>query len=174
MKVYDYYVTPKEYEIASTNNISRVRVNQRIRNFGWSKERAITESPRRMNNYSEWLDIVDKNKINRRTFYCRVKNGLDRDRAATMPVMTKEEVLNLMHDRAKKKVKKYPKEIVELARSNGISYITFKQRVGQLKWEMIRAATTPVMTRRECGLLAKKKNQEYIDVFYKLKDAKYK
>lgn len=91
-----------------------------------------------------------------------------------MPVMTKEEVLNLMHDRAKKKVRKYPKEILELARSNGISYITFKQRVRQLKWEMIRAATTPIMTRREIGLLAKKKTGKYISEYYKLKNAKAK
>lgn len=157
MEVYDYYITPKEYEIASKNNISRVRVNQRIRNWGWSKERAITESPRRMNDYSEWWDILDRNGISRKTFRFRLKRGWDINKAVTMPVMTNEEVLNLMHDRVKKKVRKYPKEIVELAKRNGISYTTFKQRVGHSKWDMMRAATTPLFTPREKGLLAKEK-----------------
>lgn len=168
MEVYDYYITPEEYEIASKNNISIASVNQRIRKYGWSKKRAITEKPRRRNDYSEWWDILARNGINRKTFYSRIENGLDIDKAATMPVMNKEEVLNLMRDRAKNR--KYPKEIVELAKSNGISYTTFKQRVGQSKWDMMRAATTPILTHRERCLLAKKK----IDDFYKLKDANYK
>lgn len=174
MEVYDYYITPEEYEIASKNNISRKRVNQRIRMWGWSKTRAITESPRCMNDYSEFWDILAKNGISKKTFYFRLKSGYDINTASTRKVMTNEEVLNLMHERVKKKVRKYPREIVELAQSNGISYTTFKQRVGQMKWDMMRAATTPIMTRRERGLLAKKKTGKYIDNYYKLKDAKKK
>ena len=168
MEVYDYYITPEEYEIASKNNISRDNVNKRIRWLGWSKKRAITEKPRHPNNdYSEWLDILDKNGINRQTFYTRIRNGCDINKAVTMPAMTKEEKFNLLNEIAKKKVRKYPKEIVELAKSNGISYNTFRFRVSQSKWDMMRAATTPLMTPREKGLLVKEKISKYIDNLYK-------
>lgn len=160
MKVYDYYITPEEYEIASKNNISIDRVNQRVRVYGWSKERAITEKIRSQADYSDWWNILDKNGINRQTFYYRVNNGWDIEKAATLPPMTNKEKSDLLI--SKRKYRKYPKEIVELAKRNGISYKTFKTRVQNLKWNIIKAATTPVRTRRECRLLAKEKKEKLI------------
>lgn len=157
MELYDYYITPEEYAIASRNNISRVRVNERIRKYGWSKKRAITEKIKTRNDYSEWWDILARNGIDRQTFYYRVNNGWDINKAATLPTMTNEEKSNLMREIAKRRARKYPKEIVELAKRNGISYDTFRHRVGQLKWDIMKAATTPILTYRECGLLAKEK-----------------
>lgn len=158
MEVYDYYITPEEYEIASKNNISRVRVNERIRKYGWSKKRAITEKIKTRNDYSEWWPIIDKNEIDRQTFYYRVNNGWDINKAATLPTMTNEEKSNLMREIVKRRARKYPKEIVELAKSNGISYDTFRHRVRQSKWDIMRAAITPLFTPREKGLLSKEKN----------------
>ncbi len=42
MNYYDFYITPEEYEVAEKNGIDKRTLEQRIREYGWDKERAIT------------------------------------------------------------------------------------------------------------------------------------
>ncbi|WP_338631509.1 hypothetical protein [Clostridium baratii] len=170
MKVYDYYITPEEYKIAESNGISRRAVNYRIREAGWSKERAITEPLRRKNDYGDLVTIAINNGIQSKTFYMRVRScGWDPYKAATVPTMSREESVK----KSIEKRRKYPQEILELAESNGISHDTFRCRVRKLKWDLVKAATTPIMTQREIGLLRKEKLARYINNLYKLNNAQY-
>ncbi|HWQ42788.1 MAG TPA: hypothetical protein VN456_12235 [Desulfosporosinus sp.] len=88
------------------------------------------------------------------TFYSRVrKGGMDPERAATTPVMPKEENLKKMADA----VRVYPKEFARLAQTNGISLSTFGTRMSR-GWKPEDAATRPIDVRcrrvKERGVLA--------------------
>ncbi len=170
MKVYDYYITPEEYEIAAKNGICKATLNYRIRYSGWNKETALTKRIRPKRNHEKWLPLIYKNGISRDTFYKRLKKGWTAYDAATIPIMGKEKVAK----KAILKNKKYPNQILELAEKNGISYNTFITRITKSKWDVMKAATTPIITPREKGLLAKEKLNKYINNLYKLKDAEYK
>ena len=43
--MYDYYITPEEYETAERNGISRVLLDKRVRDLLWDKETAINKPP---------------------------------------------------------------------------------------------------------------------------------
>lgn len=169
MKVYDYYITPEEYDTARSNGISKRVVNYRIRRSGWNKERAITEQIRRQNNHGDLVNIACDNGINKNTFYKRISLGWIPYEAATIPVKSKGDIINAMV----KNRRKYPREILELAESNGISYGTFTCRVNKLKWDLVKAAITPIISPKEKGLLGKEKLVKYIDGLFKLNKADY-
>ncbi|WP_338630440.1 hypothetical protein [Clostridium baratii] len=169
MNPYDYYITPEEYEIAERNGISERVVCERIRKLAWDKERAITEPIITKNKYGNLVNIARENGVSKETFYKRMKLGWESHRAVTTPVKTREEIIGMLAG----KHRKYPKEIIELAESNGISYDTFRCRVRRLKWDIVKAATTPIMNRRECGLLSKEKLKKYIDCLHKLNEVDY-
>ena len=82
----DYYLTPADYATAETNGISYARAFQRHYVQGWPKERAITTPPRRTYP-KEVFELADKNGIQRKTLYQRVRRGMTPEQAATMPVM---------------------------------------------------------------------------------------
>lgn len=88
----DYYITPEEYKFAELNGISKKNLEQRIRDYGWSNEKAIST-----------------------------------------PVTKRGNI---------------PKEFTELAKSNGIDLTLFYNRVCNLEWDMRKAATTPLMTKK--------------------------
>lgn len=140
MEYRDYYITPEDYEIAERNGICESTLRSRILQQGWSKERAITTKVRQKVDYGKWLQVSKENGINKNAFMQRVTGlGWSMERAATTPMMTKEEI-----GRVPKKNSRYPRELVELAKNNGIGYATFAYRVGVLRWSLEKAATTPV------------------------------
>ncbi|MEW9093973.1 MAG: hypothetical protein AB2417_02725 [Clostridiaceae bacterium] len=88
----DYYITPEEYKIAKNNGISKKNLEQRVREYGWSNEKAIsTPVTKRGNIPKEFKELAKSNEIDLTLFYNRVCNlKWDMYRAATMPVMTKK------------------------------------------------------------------------------------
>ncbi|WP_338630441.1 hypothetical protein [Clostridium baratii] len=141
MAAFNYYITPEEYAIAERNGIGKDTLESRVRKLGWDKEKAITKKVEKRNKYGEWIEVSRRNGINDATFRYRVRKGWTLEKAATEPVMTKEEIRRRAHE----KWRRYPKEVLKLAESNGIYYRTFAYRVKRLGWTMSKAATVPVM-----------------------------
>lgn len=154
---YSYYITPEEYEIAEKNGIQPSTLNARVRAHGWDKKRAITTPVKKMGDHSKWAKVAAQNGISYGTYKSRVNLlGWSQEKAATEPHMSRSESAKA----AQKVQYKYPSEIVELAKSNGIIYATFRHRVANMGWSLEKAATTPPMAFRERGLLYKQKLRE--------------
>lgn len=97
MDIYNYYITPEEYIIASNNGISRDLVNKRVRSYGWNKLKAITIAPKPVKKYSkEIIELAESNGISIDVFYSRVKYGWSQERAATELINSREEIISKM------------------------------------------------------------------------------
>lgn len=151
MNPYDFYITPDEYAHAEALGISRNRLSARIRQFGWSKSRALSTPPLPMSKHTHWRNIALSNGVCSNTFYSRIKAGWDMEVAATTSVL-----LNTFEIATNAK-RKYPKELLELAKENGISRATFYSRVRDSGWDAQRAATERLWTRSEIGKLGKER-----------------
>ncbi|AVK82432.1 hypothetical protein C3943_02160 [Lysinibacillus sp. B2A1] len=146
---YDYYITDEEYELANSNGISRTTLEYRIRYAGWSKQKSLTTPVQKHKKYPIWaLELAQSNGIPYKTFKWRIFSGWDFKTAATRSV-------GAPYQRSKRK---YPIEIIQLAEKNGISYSNFYKRVNRYKWDVIKAATTPVMSKEESLAKARKKS----------------
>ena len=130
MKYYGPVITDEDYERASKNGISKSNVYQRVNEYGWELERAITVPVRKRKGgvNTGMITLAERNGISKPTLFKRIKNGMDPYEAATKP-------------------KGYAAHL-ELARKNGIKDVTFYQRVkrGMNPYE---ASTKPVMNRKE-------------------------
>ena len=157
--MYEFYITPTEYEIAEKNGISKQCLEVRIRSLGWSKFRALNEKPLKFNRLpKEWIDIARKNGICYSTFKYRVIIlKLDIEIAATKPLQNRSSQAKKAYEASRK----YPKEYKDLALKNGISERTFHRRL-KSGWDLITASTKPPMTSREIGLLTKDKRSNFI------------
>ena len=158
MESKDYYVTPDEYDIAKKNGIPYRIVNARIRSSGWSKQRAITEPvlkrDRGLN--EEYVKKAKLNGISRDVFAYRVSHGYTNEEAATIPVRDNKKLMSQLG----KKRRKYSKELIKLAESNGISIRTFYKRIQKNKWDPIKAATTPLILGTERAKMGAKAYRE--------------
>lgn len=127
---YGPFITNEDYEKAAKNGISKSNVYQRVNEYGWDLERAITAPVRKKNGgiYAGMIVFAEQNGISKPTFFKRVKEGMDIYEAATKPIG-------------------YAAHL-ELARKNGIKDVTFYQRIkrGMKPYE---AATKPVATRKK-------------------------
>lgn len=149
-----FYITPEEYEAAERNGVSPALLEVRIRSLAWSKDRAINTVPHKKNPLRDWVEVAEKNGICYSTLRYRANQlGWDIERAATQPLQDRK----AQADIAREGCRRYPKEILELIKRNGINYDTFRHRMSQSGWDMEKAATTPTLTRREIGLLTKAK-----------------
>lgn len=158
MNIYDFYITPDEYTRASTYGVRPALLEVRIRSLGWEKQRAITTPPHDKKSLTEWVEIAKANGICYSTLRYRANRlGWDIDRAATQPIQNRKEQAK----RAYEKSRKYPKKFKDLAIKNGISERTFHQRM-KSGWDLETAATRPIMTYREIGLLTKHKAEKSI------------
>ena len=148
--MYDYYITPDEYEIAKRNGIPRNTLEQRIRDLLWDKQRAITEPPKNMSKgYGEYAKKAEKIGVKSNTFYTRVKRGWSPERAATTPVIkTDKKFLDEQRKKGIKKIRKYPDWVYEELKKNNINRDTFWRRVNTYKWSVKKACTTPVQKKR--------------------------
>ena len=90
---YEFYVTPTELEIAQKNGISRKRLDDRIQNLAWDKQRAITTPPKQYKSTDKrWRELARKNGIPYPAFQKRVNvYGWDAQRAATEPLQDRKE-----------------------------------------------------------------------------------
>lgn len=140
------YITPEEYEAAAARGISKKTLELRVREYGWSKERALTEPVQRRTDWSKWYPIAERNGISRGTFHMRIHKGWSPERAATELVWGREQKAAHMRIVGRKR-RKYPSHIYDLLRKNGINYFTFSTRVRN-GWSPERAATVPPRKRR--------------------------
>lgn len=149
MNIYDYYITPEEYEIAEKNGISRATLECRVRDLMWDKKRAITEPPQKKD-YSnkKYADIAEKNGINRNTFYSRVRRGMCPKEACTKPLQDKRKWAKEMRERRRNKL---PKTIYETARKNGITYPSLMHRLKSPNFTFEEAYTLPPLSYKECA-----------------------
>src|SRR5690625_1928507 len=111
--MYNFYITPEEYEFAEKNGIPKRNVENRVRNLGWRKKRAITEPVKKYRVLAPYLNIAEKNGIKRTTAIRRMERGWDIERAITEPTYTVEEKLRKAwanQPKRKKKKKSKPKE----------------------------------------------------------------
>lgn len=154
-----FYVTPEEYAAAEEVGISPAMLDRRIREQGWSKEKAMTTPPRKLTDRKQWRSVAEKNGIAYQTFMSRINLGWSMERAATKPLQTPEEI----RENARKATecnRVLPKKYILLAEQNGISYFTFRNRVKNCGWELERAATEPLWNREQIGRLGAQRLRE--------------
>lgn len=152
MKVYDFYVTPKEYVEAAKIGVDDQTLDRRIRLLGWEKKRAITTPIRPLNkDRAYWRKKAEVNGISFDAFHSRIRRGWTDEKAATKPLQTKEECRQQAL-KATEKNRKIPRKYMELAEKNNIPYSTLYSRIRK-GWSFEKAASQPKMTRVEIGRL---------------------
>lgn len=137
--IYDYYITPDEYDEAERNGISPITLTERIRKLAWDKRRAITTPVRIKRDRSALFEIAKRHGISRKILHTRLYRGWDELRASTLPVRTAEQ----SKEQGRKLVemnRKYPLIAIEFASSNGIKVDTFRRRI-KAGWGIFPAAT---------------------------------
>ncbi|MCC2490955.1 nucleoside permease [Bacillus cereus] len=136
-------MTKEEKEIAESNGISYYTVYSRINESGMSIEEAITAplGVCKERKHGKWKETALENGIPEHNFYNRLRLGWTYQNAATKPVRRKGEI---------------EKKWLDIAKNNGIGYHTFLSRICTQKWDIERAATTPVInTGRRCSMKVK-------------------
>lgn len=152
----EFYITPEEYEKAQKNGINAFNLERRIRLLGWRKEKAMNTPVRKRCDRSKWVKIAKENGIKYNTFMSRVNvYGWDEERAASEPLQNRQAAAHKAHE----KIRVLPREYVELAKQNGISYYTFRRRIKK-GWDAEKAATHPVMSSIEAGRMGARKVRE--------------
>jgi hypothetical protein len=128
-----YYLTHEDFITAKKNGINYAIAYSRYYQYGWPKEKAITQPVRRRT--WKWKDFEKACKeldISQYMFYKRVRMGMTPEQASTLPV------------NRKKPGTKIDAEVVKIAAQNGITEGTLKSRVYLYKWTVERAMTEPV------------------------------
>lgn len=133
------YLTIMDYKTAEENDIDRKTLYQRFYEYGWSRERAITEPKANRRLYKTWKPVLEITKVKKSTFYNRVISlGMTPFEACVTPVQeTKGRAVGIgnpiltEHD-------------IAIAEKNGIRRGTVNQRVYAYKWDVKRAITEPI------------------------------
>ncbi|BFH14531.1 hypothetical protein J6TS7_44620 [Paenibacillus dendritiformis] len=154
-----FYITPDEYEKAAKIGIRPEMLDRRIREQGWSKERAMATPPRKQKDRSKWRTVAEKNGISYITFMSRINRGWSEERAATQPLQSPDEARELAF-RATNHARVFPEKYVRMAENNGIPYHTFYHRVKYCGWDMERAAIEPLWDRQQMGRLGAQRLRE--------------
>lgn len=151
MNPYDYYVTPDEYARAAAIGVDNQTLDRRIRELGWKKDRAISTPIRPLDKgRGYWRKIAEQNGVNFAAFHSRISRGWSDEEAATKPIQSQEECRKQALE-ATNKVRVFPEPMLRLAEKNGIPYHTFRMRVLKSKWDLERAATEPVWSKKQAG-----------------------
>lgn len=130
-----FYIAPDDYDVAAKNGISKLLLYGRVRQLGWDVDRAVTQPVRRTRHKDKWLDIAIQNGIKENTFWMRVDClKWTKEKAATTKVRNYGNT-------------KYPEELLELAKANGICYSTLTTRINRCGLEPLEAATRPLKKR---------------------------
>jgi len=140
------YLTPNDYAKAESNNIPAQLLNYRVRVTSWEKEKAISTPLRQKNANAKWIKIAEENGISYVTFHSRIHAlGWSLERASTEAILDRHKSMAQVAQGRRV----YPLELLAKAKTNGISYATFQQRVYRQHWSMEDAATIPIMTKSE-------------------------
>jgi hypothetical protein len=152
--MFDFYITPDEYEIAEQNGICKKTLEMRIREYAWDKQRALTEPVRQKRELdlpNEVIKRAAQNGIEYNLLSQRILQlNWDIEKACTEPLFDYSNHLVEVN----KSRRKYPQELYELAKVNGIHERTFRRRVKN-GMDMYEAATKPTATRQEIARMGK-------------------
>src|SRR5699024_10771102 len=147
--MYDYYITPEEYEIAEQNGISRVLLDKRVRDLLWDKETAITKPPKTQDySLSKYADIAEQNGIHCNTFFTRVRSGMPPEKAMMKPLQDKKKWGKEM---SRRRNKRYPNFVYEKIKEIGLTASNFHQRILTGRYTIYEACTIPKRTREQCA-----------------------
>jgi hypothetical protein len=139
----DYYPTQEDFNEAKCNGISRDIVRYRIRQLCWEKQKAITTPVKSRGKDRKHITAIAKmHGISYMQLMGRKNMGWDEQRACTAPLRDAEKARELALY-ASECGRKHPREVVQLAASNGISYERFLKRV-KAGWGYTLASTKPV------------------------------
>jgi hypothetical protein len=168
------YITDEQYLIANRNGISKKNVYQRVNEYGWSVEKAITQTLHNTKNKKTdrtLMLLAELNGVNYGTYKKRIKDGMDPHEAAVKCSKYSVEFqialdngigTESFYARIRRgmtpyeaatqppKYKKFSKEYKEelkIAKSNGITYQTFYKRVMDLGLDPMEAATKKTIKR---------------------------
>lgn len=159
MNIYDFYITPEEYEIAAKHGISKCTLERRVRLLGWKKERALTEPPQKHINRDYWIKVAQKNGISKKTFLSRVnRSQWSCEKAATYPIKYTAE-----------RNRKYSDKIYKSLEMNGISRALFYDRIRK-GWTLERASTEHVYTQEDKTKLLLESNKRKLNYFKQMQD----
>jgi len=136
-KRYDY-ITPKDYITAEMNGITERALNQRVRDYGWDVDRAITQPMRKSTSFKKvwdkWEDTATKNGVSHTRFYHRIKNdGWSEEKAATQKVSNG----------------RWTEKQLEVMKMNNLTPNTVNMRITKMGWSEEKALHTPKMTEAE-------------------------
>ena len=135
-----YYITPKDYETAESNGLTKKDVYRRVYEENWSIKRAISTPKMKMKPMTKYTEeekeTIKKNGLTTRIVSQRVCRGWDREKAINTPPIQPQQKA---HGRGRYK---YTDEIIEIVKSNGIKIDTFYRRV-RSGWSIEKASTTP-------------------------------
>lgn len=157
-----FYITPEEYATAEKYGIPPAMLDRRVREQGWSKDRAMTSLPRPHKPrgfYGKWASLAERNGIKYDSFMTRIRKGWDPEKAATQPLQNPEEARQHALT-ATEYVRVHPEKYLRMAEQNGIAYATFHRRVKHCGWDYERAATEPLWTRQQMGRLGAQRLRE--------------
>ena len=160
MNIYDFYITPEEYEIACKVGISKGALERRIRLYGWSKEKALTQEPQVRTDKDYWIKIAESNGISIKTFLSRVnRSKWDCEKAATFPIKYTAE-----------RNRKYSDELYKTLEKNGISKTLFYDRIRK-GWTKDRASTEKKFTQEDKTKLLVESNKNNPNYFKQMQDS---
>jgi hypothetical protein len=167
---YDFYITPDEYEEAAENGINQRCLEYRIRYLAWRKRSAITKPKMIRLDRTHMKAILIQHGITYAQFRNRIKLGWNEWDAATVPIRDRSAILeqcNWMTTLCRK----FPLEVLELAKANGIPYRTFISRLNN-KWPYELASTLPPS--KSHGFITQKLMTIYGDYYHQhLSDRSY-
>jgi hypothetical protein len=153
VNVYDFYITPDEYEAAMANGVGPKLLEIRVRRLAWNKERAIQTPPHEKKSLKDWVEMAENNGICYSTLRYRINRlGWEPERAATQPLQDRSRMAKYASECSRKYAASYQR----LAEKNGIPERTYHRRMKD-GWDPQVAATRAPMTHSEIGLLTKEK-----------------
>lgn len=180
-RIYNEVITDEQYLIANKNGISKKNVYQRVNEYGWSIEKAITKPLYNTKNRKtdrNLMLLAELNGINYATYRQRIKDGMDPHEAAVKRTTNGMELqiaidngigIETFYSRLRRGMTPYEaatqplknrkfsteyKEELKIAKSNGITYQKFYNRVMNLGCDPLEAATRKSIERRSNAAIA--------------------
>lgn len=135
-------------DVAKNNGIHTRAYRRRIKESGWSPEKAAHTPLKGKSDSRVWILKASENDIPYNTYMDRLqKLGWSKEKSATTPPKTRSD-----------------SESIKLAEQNGVTRSAYIYRVEELFWEPEEAATTTLMTKKEVSDLGNQTLSEYREI----------
>ncbi|PSL41724.1 hypothetical protein B0H94_11837 [Salsuginibacillus halophilus] len=153
------YITPEDFEEAERNGVKYTTLRQRVYQYGWDIDRAVSTPPRKMRSRKDQIERAEANGISKLTFDSRIYRGWDEETAATKLLIDDEE----MREVSREANRKFSDDIYVKCQENGVSPYLLSKRV-RLGWSKEKAATTTPEEGRAQGREKLRRNNRRIKV----------